>query len=163
MRFAAGSRLCAALGLLSSVATASPTEGLQGRDSSTGSTNTAGTSAEVAFLQTLQTAQVSSMSCLITLVNMTVNPIGTCLGLTSLSQLIVAPSTNSSFSTQLSSYLGTVCGAGQCTDASIADAKGQLAQNCQMGGTDNTLISVLDAILDNYQNSYHTLACSVHL
>ena len=121
-----------------------------------------GVNEEVAFLRDLQTAQVSSMSCLIALVNMTVSPIGTCLGLTSLAPLIVAPSDNSSFSDQLNTYLGSVCGGTQCAVQDISDAKSQLDQNCSSSqGID--LVKVLGAILDNYTNSFRTLACSVHL
>ena len=105
------------------------------------------------------------MSCLITLVNMTTQPIGTCLGLTTLSQLIVNPTTgNGSFSEQLNTYLGTICGESQCSAGDIADAQGQLNQTCDStSGGENILIEVLNAIMDNYQTSYHTLACSVHL
>jgi hypothetical protein len=132
---------------------------------STESTSSAGNSTvndEVAFLQTLQAAQVSSMSCLITLVNMTVNPIGSCLGLADLSTLVVRPSDNSSFSDQLSTYLDTVCAGSQCTDAVVGEAKQQLADSCG-ASKDTELVKVVQAILDNYTNSYRTLACSVHL
>lgn len=130
--------------------------------SSGASSSGTGANDEVAFLQTLQAAQVSSMSCLITLVNMTVNPIGSCLGLTTLSELVVHPSDNSSFSDQLAGYLKTACGGGQCTDAQIGEAKAQIAQTCQ-SSRDTQLVQVISAILDNYTNSYRTLACSVYL
>ena len=135
----------------------------------TTSGNTASTTAQaapvdpqVAFLQTLQAAQVSSMSCLITLVNMTVTPIGTCLGLTTLADLIARPADNSSFSTQLTGYLSTVCASAQCTDGDISQTRAQLADTCASSG-DTQLVTVLRAILDNYTNSYRTLACSVYL
>ncbi|CAD6565490.1 MAG: hypothetical protein TREMPRED_001399 [Tremellales sp. Tagirdzhanova-0007] len=115
--------------------------------SSSSSTNTS--VSEVAFLQTLQAAQISSMSCIISLVNMTTNPIGTCLGLSSLAGLIVAPpssnSSNISFSDQLNEYLETT----------------QLQQTCS-GSGNTALIQGFDMILENYQTSYRTLACSIH-
>jgi hypothetical protein len=117
---------------------------------------------EIAFLQTLQAAQVSSMSCLITLVNMTVNPIGTCLGLSTLSELVVHPTADTSFSDQLSTYLDNVCAGAACTDASIAEARAQVAQSCG-NSKETNLVKVISAILENYTNSYRTLACSVHL
>lgn len=128
-----------------------------------GNTTTApAVSSEVAFLQTLQVAQISSMSCLITLVNMTTNSIGSCLSLNALAPLIVAPSENASFSAQLSTYLGTVCGGTQCADTDLKEAKSLLDQTCD-GSKNTDLVQVLGAILDNYTNSYRTLACSVHL
>ncbi|EIW65744.1 hypothetical protein TREMEDRAFT_36003 [Tremella mesenterica DSM 1558] len=129
--------------------------------SSSSSSTTSSSNSEVAFLQTIQAAQITSMSCLITLVNMTTQPIGSCLGLTTLAGLIADPSPNAAFSDQLSSYLNTMCAAGGCSDADIADAQGQLDSGCgDQGGT--SLISVLKAVLGNYQSSYKTLACSVH-
>jgi hypothetical protein len=129
---------------------------------SSGSTPTNSASAEVAFLQTLQAAQISSMSCLITLVNMTANPVGSCLGLTTLSQLIVNPSQSTRFSDGLSNYLSTACGASQCSDDDISEAKAQIQGDCE-GSQGTELIQVLSAVLDNYSTSYRTLACSVHL
>lgn len=117
---------------------------------------------QVAFLQTLQAAQVSSMSCLITLVNMTVNPIGSCLGLTTLSELVVRPPDNGSFANQLGGYLTTTCGGTQCTDKDIAETKDLMRQTCDPS-KDTQLVRVISAILDNYTNSYRTLACSVFL
>jgi len=140
-------------------------ESRQSASSSSADTTTAAATPvdpQVAFLQTLQAAQVSSMSCLITLVNMTVNPIGTCLGLTTLADLIARPSDNSSFSTQLDTYLNTVCASGQCTDSDISQTRAQLADSCASSG-DTELVTVLSAILDNYTNSYRSLACSVYL
>lgn len=117
---------------------------------------------QVAFLQTLQAAQVSSMSCLITLVNMTVSPIGSCLGLSTLSQLVVRLPDNGTFSSQLSGYLTTTCGGAQCTDEDIKDTRALMAQTCD-SSKDTQLVRVISAILDNYTNSYRTLACSVFL
>lgn len=128
---------------------------------SSNSTGSGGTSPEVAFLQTLQTAQINSMSCLITLVNMTQQSIGRCLNIPALAPLVVAPSTNSSFSTQLATYLGSAC-AQTCRDADIAEAQSQLTASCSsQSGTG--LITVLRAILQSYSSSYRTLACQVHL
>lgn len=42
----------------------------------------------VAFLQSLQQAQISSMNCLITLVNMTAQPVGSCLGIAELATIL---------------------------------------------------------------------------
>ncbi|TYJ52889.1 hypothetical protein B9479_006477 [Cryptococcus floricola] len=113
--------------------------GLFGGDSSTAeaasSTSTASassssdtTSSEVAFLQTLQYAQVASMSCLITLVNLTTTPLGTCLGLTDLADLVSNPDQNSSFSDQLNTYLGTVCQQ-TCSDSDLQEGKAMLDDN----------------------------------
>jgi hypothetical protein len=66
-------------------ADATATKSLAARSSTTASTSTSTSStSEVAFLQLLQTAQINWMACLITLVNMTYNDIGTCLGLSTL-------------------------------------------------------------------------------
>jgi hypothetical protein len=92
---------------------------------------------------------------------MTYNDIGTCLGLSTLAPLVVSPSDNSSFSDQLDSYLTTVCAASQCSSTDIADAQSQLASTCSQM-TDTGLVTVLEAILDNYSSSYRTLACSVY-
>jgi len=129
---------------------------------SSDTSNTTAVNQEVAFLQTLQAAQVSSMSCLITLVNMTVTPIGACLGLTTLSDLVVNPPDNGSFADQLSGYLTTTCGGAQCTAEDIADTQALMAQTCDPS-KDTQLVRVISAILDNYTNSYRTLACSVFL
>ncbi|OWT40438.1 hypothetical protein C362_01774 [Cryptococcus neoformans Bt1] len=136
--------------------------------SSSSSTSSSTTSDEVAFLQTLQAAEISSMSCLITLVNMTTSSLGSCLALTSLANLISNPSSSSSsssissggqgFSDQLDTYLGTVCSS-TCSDRDLQDGKSQLAAVCD---TSNTLVGVLDAVLDNYSSSYRTLACQVY-
>ncbi|KAL7419492.1 hypothetical protein Q5752_006330 [Cryptotrichosporon argae] len=126
--------------------------------SAASSTSTSSTDAEVDFLEVLETAQISSMSCLITLVNMTGNAIGTCLGLTTLAPLIVG-SVDGDFSANLDSYLTTVC-AETCADADIGDAQEQLAAQCA-GSSDTSLVSVLNAILDNYSSAYKTLACDV--
>lgn len=158
--------ILAALGLVHGVAaTLAPRQASE----PTTSGNTTSTTAQaapvdpqVAFLQTLQAAQVSSMSCLITLVNMTVSPIGTCLGLTTLADLIARPADNASFSTQLTGYLSAVCASGQCTDGDISQTRAQLADTCANSG-DTQLVTVLRAVLDNYTNSYRTLACSVYL
>jgi hypothetical protein len=125
-------------------------------------TSTAVVNEQVAFLQTLQAAQVSSMSCLITLVNMTVSPIGSCLGIATLSELVVRPPDNGTFSSQLSGYLTTTCGGVQCTDDDIKDTRALMAQTCD-SSKDTQLVRVIGAILDNYANSYRTLACSVFL
>ncbi|ORX36644.1 hypothetical protein BD324DRAFT_651130 [Kockovaella imperatae] len=162
MRILLWQMLLIALRILPSAIAHAATNLAPRQDSSSSDTpSTTAVSSEVAFLQTLQMAQITSFSCVITLVNMTTTPIGNCLGLTTLAQLILNPSTNASFSTQLNTYLGGVCANGQCSNQAIAEAKGQLAGTCQ-SGTNNTLISVLDAILDNYSNSYFTLACKVH-
>ncbi|WVO15043.1 hypothetical protein L204_102687 [Cryptococcus depauperatus] len=126
--------------------------------SSSSNSGSQGTSSEVAFLQTLQAAQVASMSCLITLVNLTTTPLGTCLGLASLADLIANPSQNASYSTQLNGYLGTVCGQ-TCSEAALNDGKAQLTSKCDMG---NGLVGALGAIIENYSSSYRTLACQVH-
>ncbi|OWZ47809.1 hypothetical protein C368_02862 [Cryptococcus neoformans 125.91] len=136
--------------------------------SSSSSISSSTTSDEVAFLQTLQAAEISSMSCLITLVNMTTSSLGSCLALTSLANLISNPSSSSSsssiasggqgFSDQLDTYLRTVCSS-TCSGRDLQDGKSQLAAVCD---TSNTLVSVLDAVLDNYSSSYRTLACQVY-
>ncbi|AFR94302.2 hypothetical protein C343_02373 [Cryptococcus neoformans C23] len=135
--------------------------------SSSSSTSSSTTSDEVAFLQTLQAAEISSMSCLITLVNMTTSSLGSCLALTSLANVISNPSSSSSssiasggqgFSDQLDTYLRTVCSS-TCSGRDLQDGKSQLAAVCD---TSNTLVSVLDAVLDNYSSSYRTLACQVY-
>ncbi|EAL18842.1 hypothetical protein CNBI1030 [Cryptococcus deneoformans B-3501A] len=132
--------------------------------SSSSSTSSSATSDEVTFLQTLQTAEISSMSCLITLVNMTTSSLGSCLSLTSLASLISNPSSSSvssagqGFSDQLNTYLGTVCSS-TCSESDLLDGKSQLAAVCD---TNNTLVGVLDAVLDNYSSSYRTLACQVY-
>ncbi|WVQ77484.1 hypothetical protein IAR50_007170 [Cryptococcus sp. DSM 104548] len=125
--------------------------------SSSTSTSSSSTSDEVAFLQTLQYAQIASMSCLITLVNLTTTPLGTCLGLTELADLVSNPSSNSSFSDQLNTYLGTVCQE-TCSDSDLADAKAMLEDKCD---TSNALVGALDSIMENYSSSYRTLACQV--
>lgn len=93
---------------------------------------------------------------------MTVNPIGSCLGLSTLSEIVVRPSDNSSFSDQLAGYLGGVCGGSQCTDLMIGEARAQLGETCE-SSKDTQLVRVIQAILENYTNSYRTLACSVYL
>lgn len=146
----------------SSASTSASSSSSSGSSSSSSSNSSSGSnsSSEVTFLQTLQTAQISSMSCLITLVNMTTQPIGTCLGLSTLSTLLVHPSNDTSFSDQLNGYLGTVCGQ-QCTTDEISDAQGQLESSCQ-GSKGTWMIQGLEAVLQNYGTSYRTLACSVH-
>jgi hypothetical protein len=133
--------------------------------SSTASPSPNSASAEVAFLQSLQAAQITSMSCLITLVNMTANPIGSCLGLTSLTQLIVDPNSSNGnatgFADSLSSYLSNTCAVSQCSDRDITEAQTQLSQECA-GSQGTQLIMVLNTILNNYSSSYRTLACSMH-
>lgn len=137
--------------------------------SSGGSSGSTNTSSEVDYLLTLQAAQISSMTCLITLVNMTSQPIGTCLGMTTLADLLVESPTPSnstaksgkSFSSQLESYLTTTCSASQCTSEQIEDAKGQLKGGCTPNG-DTGLIKGYMAVLENYETSYRTLGCSVH-
>jgi hypothetical protein len=107
------------------------------------------------------------MSCLVTLFNMTTAPIGNCLDLPSLASLIVgtdingvqANGTNGLFSDQLAFYLDTACNTAGCSQYDIAEAQDQLANSCQ--GQDVDLIKVLNAILANYQSSYHTLACMI--
>jgi hypothetical protein len=144
-------------------ADATATKSLAARSSTTASTSTSTSStSEVAFLQLLQTAQINSMACLITLVNMTYNDIGTCLGLSTLATLVVSPSNNQSFSDQLDSYLTTTCAATECTSTDIADAQSQLASTCSEM-TQTGLVTVLNQILDQYTASYRTLACSVYL
>ena len=125
-------------------------------------TSNASSNDQVAFLQTLQTASVASMSCLITLVNMTVNPIGTCLGLTTLAELVVQPPQNGSFSDSLGNYLSTVCASTECTAEQLSDAKIQLSDTCD-SSSNTQLVRVVQSIVDNYTNSYRTLACSVYL
>ncbi len=113
-------------------------------DSGSSSSNSSApgvTSPEVAFLQTLQTAQISSMSCLITLVNMTQQNIGKCLNIPALAPLVVDPSTNSSFSTQLATYLGAACSQ-TCREADIVEAQSQLTATCSsQSGTVSSLCS----------------------
>ncbi|ORY35782.1 hypothetical protein BCR39DRAFT_32614 [Naematelia encephala] len=133
--------------------------------SSSSTTNSNGTSsstpAEVVFLQTLQTADISSMSCLITLVNMTYQTVGTCLGLTTLTTLIVSPEQNSSFSDQVTSYISGICGSAQCNQQDIADSLSLIDANCQ-NSINTNLIQVLQAVLTRYSSAYYTLACKVH-
>jgi hypothetical protein len=117
---------------------------------------------EVVFLQTMQTAKIASMNCLITLVNMTYNPIGDCLGLSDLANLVVAPNSTASFSTQLDGYLTNAC-ATTCSDAQVGEAQGQLASSCGGDVGQTQLVTVVKAVLDNYSSSYRTLACMVHL
>jgi hypothetical protein len=134
-------------------ADATATKSLAARSSTTASTSTSTSStSEVAFLQLLQTAQINSMACLITLVNMTYNDIGTCLGLSTLATLVVSPSNNQSFSDQLDSYLTTTCAATECTSTDIADAQSQLASTCSEM-TQTGLVTVLNQILDHGQLS----------
>jgi hypothetical protein len=141
---------------------------------------------EVALLLTLQEAKISTMSCLIALVNMTSSPIGTCLGLTQLAQLVTntdatgAPlgqpqvqqavqgqgqgqATNqSSFADQLATYLDTAC-ANQCSEKDIQEAQAQLGDKCGADSVkDADLIRVLNGVLGGYASSYRTLACMVH-
>lgn len=135
--------------------------------SSSSASTTPSVSTEVGFLQMLQQAQIASMDCLITLVNMTQNPIGDCLDLTSLATLVVNPSASnvsSDFATQLNTYLTTICAASQCSSTELSEASTQLSSSCSTGSTANTtLVQVLKAVLTNYATSYRTLACSVHL
>ena len=122
---------------------------------------------EVAFLLSLQHAQITSMPCLITLYNMTTTPLGTCLNLAELVQLVVgtdingvpAEGRNGLFSDQLSRYLDTTCNGGTCTQTDVTEAQSQLANSCQ--GQDVDLIRVLTMVLANYQSSYFTLACMI--
>lgn len=122
---------------------------------------------EVAFLLTLQAAQISSMSCLITLFNMTMSPLGTCLDLPTLSSLIVGTDINGVqtngtgglFSDQLALYLENTCSYAECTAVDIQDGQAQLATSCQ--GQDVDLIRVLNSIFANYHSSYRTLACMI--
>ncbi|WVQ84601.1 hypothetical protein IAT38_006756 [Cryptococcus sp. DSM 104549] len=148
-----------------SAASTSPSSSSSSSSDSSNSSDASSTQSanpQVAFLQTLQSAQISSMSCLITLVNLTTTPLGSCLGLTTLSSLISAPPTNQSFSDGLSGYLGGVCGE-TCSEGDLGEGKRQLEESCsgqaQGGGG---LVGVLGKVIDNYSTSYRTLACQVH-
>ncbi|KAK8853301.1 hypothetical protein IAR55_004005 [Kwoniella newhampshirensis] len=156
----AGPAVASLFGGDSATISASPSSPSSTSTSSGGSTQSS--NSEVAFLQTLQTAQIASMSCLITLVNMTTTPIGTCLGLTSLADLIADPNHNgsTSFSDQVNTYLGGVCGQ-TCAEGDLQSAKAQLEESCD-SSKDNGLVGVLGKVLDNYSTSYRTVACQVH-
>ncbi|WRT70127.1 uncharacterized protein IL334_007121 [Kwoniella shivajii] len=142
----------------SSASTSSSSSSSSTSASSSGDDSSQNVNEEVGFLLTLQAAQVSSMSCLISLVNMTTSPIGACLGLTDLSNLISNPSGNQSFSTQLETYLDNVCKQ-NCDEEELKYAKSQLETNCD---TSNGFINVLNKIFERYTASYKTVACQVH-
>lgn len=94
---------------------------------------------------------------------MTTQPIGTCLGLTQLTSLIVPSNTSAnasmSFSGQLSRYLQTVCGGTECASKDLDAAKAQLEGSCDGR---NKLVKAVVAVMDGYRTTYRTLACSVH-
>lgn len=95
---------------------------------------------------------------------MTEGPLGSCLGLSELATLLVNPSSNTSFAQQLNTYLTSTCKSGTCADADLSAGKAALFETCSDETTSKTaLVSSLNAIIDNYSSSYHTLACSVHL
>ncbi|OCF38027.1 hypothetical protein I316_00251 [Kwoniella heveanensis BCC8398] len=141
----------------SSLSSSSSSSSSSFKSSPSSENGTAVNSPEVDFLLTLQSASISSMSCLITLVNLTTSPVGDCLGLTDLSNLISRPATNVSFSEQLDDYLGTVCSL-NCAQEDLDEARGMLGQSCD---EQNGLVQALDKVMERYSSSYKTLACQV--
>jgi hypothetical protein len=96
----------------------------------------------------------------ITLVNATQSELGSCLGLTTLSTLVVQGS-NYSFANAVDDYLTDICSGTKCTTASLKYWRWKLGKDCgvDMG---QPLMRTLDVVMGQYESSLYDLACKVH-
>ncbi|GHJ87492.1 hypothetical protein NliqN6_3894 [Naganishia liquefaciens] len=122
-------------------------------------TSAAGTAQEIIdFMQVIMQGGIHW----ITLVNATQSELGTCLGLSTLSTLVVQGS-NYSFASAVDNYLTDICSGAKCTSASLKYWKYKLNQDCAAGSDlQQPLLRTLDVVMGNYETSLYDLACKVH-
>ncbi|KAJ9098745.1 hypothetical protein QFC21_004393 [Naganishia friedmannii] len=97
----------------------------------------------------------------ITLVNATQSSLGSCLGLSTFSSLIVQ-GTNGSFATGVDTYLTGMCGGTKCTTETLKYWKYKIQGDCK-DDMEQPMLKTLNVVMNNYETSLYDLACKVHL
>lgn len=99
----------------------------------------------------------------LTLVNATQsqNGLGSCLGLSTFSSLVVQGS-NGSFATGVDTYLKSMCSATKCTTETLKYWKYKIQGDCK-DDMEQPLLKTLNVVLHSYESSLYDLACKVHL
>lgn len=97
----------------------------------------------------------------ITLVNATQSDLGSCLGLSTFSSLIVQGS-EGSFATGVDTYLTGMCGGTKCSTETLKYWKYKIQGDCK-DDMEQPLLKTLNVVMNSYETSLYDLACKVHL
>lgn len=98
----------------------------------------------------------------VTLVNATQSDLGSCLGLSTFSTLVVQGS-NGSFATAVDDYLADMCGGTKCDSTTMKYWKYKIEKDCSAGNDlKQPLLKTLGVVMNNYESSLYDLACKVH-
>lgn len=98
----------------------------------------------------------------VTLVNATQSDLGSCLGLSTFSTLVVQGS-NGSFATAVDDYLVDMCGGTKCDSTTMKYWKYKIEKDCSAGNDlKQPLLKTLGVVMNNYESSLYDLACKVH-